>query len=340
LTLQKQSILIKVWDKNKIGVPMGNAKLPEYDYDIIIIGGGPAGFTAGLYAARAGLQALLLEGAATVSQITVTDMIENYPGIPDGINGFDLMLLFKNQALKFGLEVVSRDVLSISRDPTVNLWIIETGEKTLSALSVIAATGAQWRKLGVPGETEFAGKGVSYCATCDGPFYRNQNVVVVGGGDSAIQEALFLTHFAQKVSVIHRRDRLRAAAILQKRAFAEKKIEFVWNSTLSEVTGNDLVTGVKIKDAVSGELKAINAEGVFIFAGRIPHTDIFRSSIELDEAGYIITDDDMKTSAAGFFAAGDCRAKLFRQVVTAAGDGATAAFSAELYIGNLKGEAY
>ncbi|HNS55418.1 MAG TPA: FAD-dependent oxidoreductase [Smithellaceae bacterium] len=204
----------------------------------------------------------------------------------------------------------------------------------------MAATGAQWRKLGVPGETEFAGKGVSYCATCDGPFYRNQNVVVVGGGDSAIQEALFLTHFAQKVSVIHRRDRLRAAAILQKRAFAEKKIEFVWNSTLSEVTGNDLVTGVKIKDAVSGELKAINAEGVFIFAGRIPHTDIFRSSIELDEAGYIITDDDMKTSAAGFFAAGDCRAKLFRQVVTAAGDGATAAFSAELYIGNLKGEAY
>ncbi len=319
---------------------MGIAKLPAYDYDIIIVGGGPAGFTAGLYAARAGLKALLLEGAATVSQITVTDMIENYPGIPDGINGLDLMQLFKNQALKFGLEVLSRDALSIFKDPTANLWIINTGEKTFKALSVIAATGAQWRKLGVPGETEFVGKGVSYCATCDGPFYRNQNVVVVGGGDSAIQEALFLTHFAGKVSVIHRRDRLRAAAILQKRALAEKKIEFVWNATLAEVVGNDLVTGVKIKDVVSGELKTINAEGVFIFVGRFPLTDIFQNILQLDDAGYIITDDNMKTSTEGFFAAGDCRAKLFRQVVTAAGDGANAAFSAELYIGNLKGEAY
>jgi len=319
---------------------MDSAKLPEYDYDIIIVGGGPAGFTAGLYAARAGLKTLLLEGAATVSQITITDMIENYPGIPDGINGLDLMQLFKNQALKFGLEVLSRDALAISKDSKANLWIINIGDKTLSALSIIAATGAQWRKLGVPGETEFAGKGVSYCATCDGPFYRNLNVVVVGGGDSAIQEALFLTHFAKKVSVVHRRDRLRAAAILQKRAFAEKKIEFVWNGTLAEVVGNDLVTGVKIKDAVSGELKTINAEGVFIFTGRIPHTDIFQNIIQLDEGGYIITDDNMKTSAEGFFAAGDCRAKLFRQVVTAAGDGANAAFSAELYIGNLKGEAY
>ncbi|NTW76864.1 MAG: thioredoxin-disulfide reductase [Syntrophaceae bacterium] len=319
---------------------MSSANLPEYDYDIIIIGGGPAGFTAGLYAARAGLKTLLLEGAATVSQITITDMIENYPGIPDGINGFDLMQLFKNQALKFGLEVLSRDALSISKDRTANLWIINIGDKTLSALSIIAATGAQWRKLGVPGETEFAGKGVSYCATCDGPFYRNLNVVVVGGGDSAIQEALFLTHFAEKVSVIHRRDRLRAAGILQKRAFAEKKIEFFWNATLAEVVGNDLVAGVKIKDVVSGELKTINAEGVFIFVGRIPHTDIFQNILQLDEGGYIITDDNMKTSAEGFFAAGDCRAKLFRQVVTAAGDGANAAFSAELYIGNLKGEAY
>ncbi|MEN6331823.1 MAG: thioredoxin-disulfide reductase [Smithella sp.] len=319
---------------------MSSANLPEYDYDIIIIGGGPAGFTAGLYAARAGLKTLLLEGAATVSQITITDMIENYPGIPDGINGFDLMQLFKNQALKFGLEVLSRDALSISKDRTANLWIINIGDKTLSALSIIAATGAQWRKLGVPGETEFAGKGVSYCATCDGPFYRNLNVVVVGGGDSAIQEALFLTHFAEKVSVIHRRDRLRAAGILQKRAFAEKKIEFFWNATLAEVVGNDLVAGVKIKDVVSGELKTINADGVFIFVGRIPHTDIFQNILQLDEGGYIITDDNMKTSAEGFFAAGDCRAKLFRQVVTAAGDGANAAFSAELYIGNLKGEAY
>ena len=320
---------------------MASTKLPEYDYDIVIVGGGPAGFTAGIYAARAGLKTLLLEGASTVSQITITDLIENYPGIPDGINGLDLMQLFKNQALKFGLEILSKDTLTISKsDLSTALWIVNTGDKSFRTLSIIAATGAQWQKLGVPGETEFAGKGVSYCATCDGPFYRNRDVVVVGGGDSAIQEALFLTHFAGRVTVIHRRDRLRAAAVLQKRAFAEKKIEFVWNATLAEVVGGDFVTGAKIKDVVSGEMKTINAEGVFIFAGRLPHTSIFHNVVQLDNAGYIITNDAMNTSAAGLFAAGDCRAKLFRQVVTAAGDGANAAFSAELYIGNLKGEAY
>jgi len=324
-----------------MGVAMGGIKLPEHDYDVIIIGGGPAGFTAGIYTARAGLKTLLLEGASTVSQISITDLIENYPGIPDGINGLDLMQLFKNQALKFGLEILPKDTISLSRSDTDQaFWIVNTGEKSFRALSVIAATGAQWSKLGVPGETEFAGKGVSYCATCDGPFYRNRDVIVVGGGDSAIQEALFLTHFASRVTVIHRRDRLRAAGILQKRAFAEKKIEFAWNATLAEVLGADFVTGVKISDVASGETKTINAEGVFIFVGRLPYTSVFNNIVQLDKAGYIITDDAMKTSAAGFFAAGDCRAKLFRQVVTAAGDGANAAFSAELYIGNLKGEAY
>lgn len=320
---------------------MGSNKLPEYDYDIIIIGGGPAGFTAGIYAARAGLKALLLEGASTVSQITITDMIENYPGIPDGLNGLDLMQLFKNQALKFGLEIISRDALSVVKNAeTAALWIVNTADKVFRTLSVIAATGAQWRKLGVPGETEFGGKGVSYCATCDGPFYRNREVVVVGGGDSAIQEALFLTHFASKVTVIHRRDRLRATGILQKRAFAEKKIEFAWNAELIEVLGRDFVTGVKIKDVATGKIRVINAEGAFIFVGRFPHTGIFNNVLQMDDAGYIVTDDAMNTSSAGIFAAGDCRVKLFRQVVTAAGDGANAAFSAELYIDELKGEAY
>lgn len=320
---------------------MGAAQLPEYDYDITIIGGGPAGFTAGIYAARAGLKTLLLEGSSTVSQITITDLIENYPGIPDGMNGFDLMQLFKNQALKFGLEVMPKDVSGIAGNASAPAqWIVNAGDKTWRTLSIIAATGAQWRKLGIPGETEFIGKGVSYCATCDGPFYRNRNVVVVGGGDSAIQEALFLTHFASRVTVIHRRDRLRATGILQKRAFAEKKIEFAWNSTLAEVTGSDLVTGVRVRDTVSGEIKTIAAEGVFIFVGRLPNTGVFQNVLHLDKSGYIITDDAMNTSAPGIFAAGDCRSKLFRQVVTAAGDGANAAFSAELYIGNLKGEAY
>jgi thioredoxin reductase (NADPH) len=320
---------------------VSKANLPQYDYDSIIIGGGPAGYTAGIYAARSGLKTLLVEGEATVSQITITDLIENYPGIPDGINGFDLMQLFKKQALNFGLEIITSDVQSIKKisDAPV-IWEVAAGDKSYKTLGVIAATGAQWNKLGVPGEEEFAGKGVSYCATCDGPFYRNKDVVVVGGGDTAIQEALFLTHFAKKVIVIHRRDRLRAAAILQKRAFAEKKIEFAWKAKLAEVAGKDFVTGVKVADVESGKISTIDAEGVFIFVGRTPNTKLFRNIVDLDKGGYIITDDNMRASAAGIFAAGDCRAKLFRQVVTAAGDGANAIYSAELYVDELKGQSY
>jgi thioredoxin reductase (NADPH) len=320
---------------------VSKAKLPKYDYDTVIIGGGPAGYTAGIYAARAGLKTMLVEGAATVSQITITDLIENYPGIPDGINGFDLVQLFKNQALKFGLEVMAKDVSVIKKSESAPvIWDVTLGDKSFKTLSIIAATGARWRNLEVPGEQEFAGKGISYCATCDGPFYRNKDVVVVGGGDAAIQEALFLTHFAKKVVVVHRRDRLRAAEILQKRAFAEKKIEVVWNATLTEVTGRDFVTGIKIADVQSGKTSEITADGVFIFVGRLPHTGIFQGILELDATGYIITDEKMQTSSAGIFAAGDCRVKQFRQVVTAAGDGANAAFSAELYVGSIKGEAY
>ena len=320
---------------------MSKAKLPEYDYDTIIIGGGPAGYTAGIYAARSGLKTLLVEGAATVSQITITDMIENYPGIPEGINGFDLMQLFKKQALNFGLEIINRDVSAIKKyaDAPV-IWDVAVEDTSYRTLSVIAATGAQWTKLGVPGEEEFAGRGVSYCATCDGPFYRNKDVIVVGGGDTAIQEALFLTHFARKVIVIHRRDRLRAAKILQKRAFEEKKIEFVWKAKLTEISGGEFVTGVKVADVQSKLIKEIEAEGVFIFVGRVPHTGIFQHILKLDEGGYIITDDNMSASAAGIFAAGDCRSKQFRQVITAAGDGANAVYSAELYVDALKGQTY
>jgi thioredoxin reductase (NADPH) len=282
-----------------------------------------------------------VEGAATVSQITITDLIENYPGIPDGIDGFELMQLFKKQALKFGLEIITKDVLAIKNNAAAPvIWDVTLEDDSFRTLSIIAATGARWRNLEVPGEQEFAGRGISYCATCDGPFYRNKDVVVVGGGDTALQEALFLTHFAKKVIVIHRRDRLRAAKILQKRAFAEKKIEFVWNATLTEVTGRDFVTGIKIADVYSGKISEISAEGVFIFVGRLPHTGLFRDILRLDVGGYIITDDNMRTSAAGIFAAGDCRAKQFRQVVTAAGDGANAIYSAELYVEELKGETY
>ena len=320
---------------------MGKMELPPYDYDIIIIGGGPAGYSAGIYAARAGLKTLLVEGASTVSQITITDLIENYPGIPDGINGFDLMQLFKKQALKFGLEIVPKDVSEIKKTATTpSIWEITAGDKVYKTLSIVAATGAKWRNLEIPGETEFAGKGVSYCATCDGPFYRDRDVIVVGGGDTAIQEALFLTHFAKKVTVIHRRERLRAAGILQKRAFAEKKIEFVWNSTLAEINGKDFVTSAKIKNVKTGKITELPADGAFIFVGRLPYTDIFRELLTLDPTGFIKADDNLKTSAPGIFAAGDCRVKLFRQVITAAGDGANAVHSAELYIEDLKGETY
>jgi thioredoxin reductase (NADPH) len=320
---------------------MVKTNLPPYDYDVIIIGGGPAGFAAGIYAARATLKTLLVEGAATVSQITITDLIENYPGIPDGINGFDLMQLFKKQALKFSLETIAKDVAAVGKISTAPvIWEVTAGDKVYRTLSIIAATGAHWRSLEVPGEAEFAGRGVSYCATCDGPLYRNKDVAVVGGGDTAIQEALFLTHFAKKVYVIHRRDRLRATGLLQKRAFAEKKIEFIWNSQLTEVVGGDFVTAVKTKDVQSGEIREVAADGAFIFVGRLPHTSIFEGVLDLDNSGFILTGENLQTSAAGIFAAGDCRVKLFRQVITAAADGANAVNSAELYIEDLKGETY
>jgi len=320
---------------------MTKASLPPYDYDIIIIGGGPAGYTAGIYAARAALKTLLIEGAGTVSQITITDMIENYPGIPDGIGGYELMQLFKKQALKFGLDIEPRDVTAIrmaSKNPVI--WEVTAGNLSFKALSVIVATGAMWRSLGIPGEAEFSGRGVSYCATCDGPFYRNRHVVVIGGGDTAIQEALFLTHFASKVTVIHRRDRLRAAGMLQKRAFGEPKIEFIWNSAPQEITGAEFVTGIKVKNVQDGTLSEIAADGAFIFVGRLPYTDLFKGLVDMDSTGFIVTDENLKTRAPGIFAAGDCRAKLFRQVVTAAGDGANAVHSAEQYIEDLKGQSY
>ncbi|HOG12803.1 MAG TPA: thioredoxin-disulfide reductase, partial [Smithellaceae bacterium] len=310
---------------------MEKANLPETNYDVIILGGGPAGYTAGIYAARAALKTLLVEGEGTVSQITITDMIENYPGIPDGIGGFELMQLFKKQAQKFGLKILPKDATGVRKifDAPV-IWEATAGGRTFTALSLIAATGAMWRSLGVPGEAQFAGRGVSYCATCDGPFYRNRTVVVVGGGDTAIQEALFLTHFADKVIVIHRRDRLRAAGMLQNRAFAEKKIEFVWNATVEEIAGAEFVTGVKVKDVQTGKVSEIEADGAFIFVGRLPYTDLFKGLVAMDKTGFILTDENLRTDAPGIFAAGDCRAKLFRQVVTAAGDGANAVHSAEL----------
>ncbi|MHB9097171.1 MAG: thioredoxin-disulfide reductase [Syntrophales bacterium] len=311
-------------------------------YDIVIIGGGPAGFTAGMYAARANLRTLAIAGASTVSQVTITDMIENYPGIPEGINGFDLAERLRTQAVQFGLQTASGDVTAVAKKlwDGQDGWEVVAGALSYGALAVIIATGATWRRLGVPGEERFIGKGVSFCATCDGPFYRNREVAVVGGGDTAIQEAIYLTRFAKKVTVIHRRDRLRATGILQKRAFANEKIAFAWNSVVESIDGLDLVQWIRLKDLKTGDQRELPADGVFVFVGLTPNTAPFREVIALDQGGYVTVDANMQTSVPGIFACGDCTAKRLRQVVTACGDGATAAVSAQLFIEDLKGESY
>lgn len=311
-------------------------------YDVVIIGGGPAGLTAGMYAARASLKALAIAGESTVSQVTVTDHIENYPGIPEGVSGFDLAERFRKQAVEFGLQTVSGDVTAVvkKRLGDQDGWEITAGGTRYETLAVIIATGANWRRLGVPGEERFIGKGVSFCATCDGPFYKNREVAVVGGGDTAIQEAIYLTRFAKKVTVIHRRDRLRATAILQQRALANEKIAFAWSSVVESIDGLDLVQWVRLKDLKNGATKELAVDGVFVFVGLTPNTEAFRELIALDQGGYITADANMQTSVPGIFACGDCIAKRLRQVVTACGDGATAAFSAQLYVEDLKGEAY
>lgn len=308
------------------------------DYDVIIIGGGPAGLTAALYASRARLKTLVLESYFVPGQAVITDCIENYPGFPDGINGFELIEKFKKQVQKFGAEIKIGDVERIEKHK--NGWRVDVKGKTYNSLSLLVASGARPKKLGVPGEERLQGRGVSYCATCDGALYKDKDVVLVGGGDTAIQEALFLTRFAKKVSVVHRRKRLRATRILQERALANKVIEFIWESRIIEIMGKDKVGGVKVKNINTENETEVSCNGVFIFAGYSPNTDFIKELLKSDRDGYILTDDDMNTSKKGIFACGDCRKKLLRQVVTACGDGATAAFSAQQYVEELKGVAY
>ncbi|HET6488607.1 MAG TPA: thioredoxin-disulfide reductase [Syntrophales bacterium] len=321
---------------------MEQTKLHEEKYDVIIIGGGPGGLTAGLYTARANFKTLLVESGAVMSQITVTHLVENYPGVPD-IGGYELVEKFKEQAKKFGLATTSASVTSLEKAQVAGMpgWRVKTDAGDFETLAVIVATGANWRKIGVPGETEFTGRGVSYCATCDGPFYRDREVIVIGGGDTAVQEALFLTNFASKVTIVHRRDRLRATAILRERAALNPKIAFAWDSVMKEIGGKDSVTHVTVANVKDpGETRDIPAAGVFVFIGLVPNTGFLQGVIKLDREGYVAADRDMKTSEPGIFACGDCIEKLLRQVVTACGDGATAAFSAQLYVEELKGEAY
>jgi thioredoxin reductase (NADPH) len=314
----------------------------KHIYDVVFIGGGPAGLTAGIYAARAAMKVLILEGTSTTSQITMTDLIENFPGIPEGISGFDLINRFKRQALQFGAVVETGDIIKIMKKSSgaIPSWEAATPGGSYEGLSLIVATGASWRKIGVEGEERLIGKGVSYCATCDGPLYRNREVVVIGGGNAAIQEALFLTNFVKKVTVVHRRDQLRADAVLQKKAFSNSKIEFVWHAVVSRIIGSKFVEAVDIKNVETGEIRTIPTDGVFVFIGQAPNTDILKDVVKLEKDGAIITDENMQTSASGIFACGDCIRKLLRQVITACGDGATAAHSAQLYVEALKGSSY
>lgn len=309
--------------------------------DIIIIGGGPAGLTAGIYSARAAMNVLLIESTFSPSMITITDWVENYPGFPEGIGGFEIVEKFRQQAINCGLKSVFGDVSGISRESLdgQDIWKI-VADESYFAHAIIFATGAKNAKLGCPGEAEFTGKGVSYCATCDGPFYRDKEVVVVGGGDTAVQEAIFLTRFASKVTLVHRRDSLRATSVLRERAKANEKIAFELDSFIESVNGDKLVNGVTVKNTKTKTKKNLQTDGVFIFTGLIPNTSLLEGIADLDDNGYIIADGDMKTSAPGIFSCGDCNKKLLRQVVTACGDGATAAFSAQHYVEDIYGTAY
>jgi thioredoxin reductase (NADPH) len=299
-------------------------------YDLVIVGGGPAGLTAGLYASRARLQTLLIEKMIPGGQAASTFLIENYPGFPAGIAGVDLSQAMENQAKRFGLEVVSGAVDRIAQ--TGKLWEVGWEDKKITTRAVIMATGAEPVKLGVPGEEELKGRGVSYCATCDGPFFRDQEVGVVGGGNSAVDEALFLTRFAKRVYLIHRRRALRAEKILQDRALQNEKIKILWDTIVLKVMGEAGVGGLELKNIKSGETSVLPVNGVFFYVGLKPMTGVLKGIVALNEEGYVITDENLGTSAAGIFAAGDVRQKLLRQVATAVGDGATAAFAVERYL--------
>lgn len=293
-------------------------------FDAIILGGGPAGLTAGIYAKRFGLSTLLIEKVGIGGQVSLTDIIENYPGFPQGISGEELTKRFEEQAKRFGLEILFDEIKEVRFDHPIKL-ISEDNE--FEAEGLIIATGADPRKLGVPGEKEFTGKGVSYCAVCDAFLFKDKTVLVVGGGDSAITEALYLTKFAKKVYVIHRRDKLRAAKYLQDRAFENEKIEFIWSSIVKEIKGDTKVRGVTIYDKVKDNVWDLEINGVFVYIGLTPNSDLFREKVEMDERGFIITDQEMRTNAKFVYAAGDVRKKSLRQVITASADGAIASNS-------------
>jgi thioredoxin reductase (NADPH) len=301
-------------------------------HDVIIIGGGPAGLTAGLYTSRAKLKTLLIEKGLVGGQVTTTEFVENYPGFEEGITGAELSMKMEKQAKRFGLQIMQAAVRKISLQGKIKKILLEDSAQEYEAKSVLIATGAHPKLLKIEGEDTFRGKGVSYCATCDGAFFKGENIAVVGGGDSAVQEGVFLTKFADKVYIIHRRDKLRAEKILQERAFANPKIQFLWDSVVNKIEGESSVTSLRIENVKTGEHSSLKVQGIFIYIGYNPNTEFLEGILKLDSDYFIITDEKMATSVPGVFAAGDVRSDALKQIATAVGDGAVAAIEAEKYI--------
>ena len=313
----------------------------ETDCDIAVIGAGPAGLTAAIYAARAGLRVTVFEARAPGGQAAATDIVENYPGLDGPIGGFELADRMRKQAEGFGARLESAEVISIEAPDDSPVRTVKTGAGSVTALAVIAASGAYPKRLGVPGEEKFWGRGVSCCATCDGMFYRGKKVVVVGGGDTAVKEAVFLTRFASDIVMVHRRDRLRASEANQKRlAGHSEKVSYMLQSRLLEIRGDETVSGVLVENVATGEQQELTCDGVFLFVGYVPSSGCLPEGVERSKLGYVVTDDEMRTAVEGVFACGDVRRKLLRQIVTACGEGATAAFAAQHHVESLKGTAY
>lgn len=304
-------------------------------YQVVVLGGGPAGLSAAIYAARSGYTTAIVEQAFPGGQIANASLVENYPGFADGVSGMELGQLMHRQAEAQGAETMMAEVTGVEPGVGGRPHTVRTSEAEVHGLAVIIATGSRYRLLDAPGEVEFTGKGVSYCATCDGPFYRGKKVAVVGGGDTAITDALELTHFATEVTVVHRRSELRASAALQARALKHPKIKFAWNSVVEAVEGQAVVQAVRLRNTADGIISELAVDGVFVAVGSVPSTGFLGDAIPLDDSGCVITNELMETSIAGLFAAGDVRHNSARQVITAAGDGATAALSARRYISSL-----
>lgn len=320
-------------DINLMNLSSSKPTKGEISTRVLILGSGPAGLSAALYAARADLDPIVLTGMELGGQVSLTNIVENYPGFPEGVGGNELVELFQKQAERFGtkLEFDTASEVDLSKRP----FKVQTFNSTYLADTLIVSTGATSRRLDIPGETELTGRGVSYCATCDGWFFKDKDLIIVGGGDSALEESIFLTRYANSVTIVHRRDELRAGPFLQNRTKSNPKIDFIWNSIVTEILGEEAVESVRLQDVVTKEERIYPIDGIFIFIGHIPNTQLFKDQLDMDELGYLKVDHLMKTNVAGVFAAGEVADSHFRQVITSAGMGAAAAIQANHYLDEI-----